>query len=218
MACCCSCSYSSSGQAASLVRPVLLRRAQHPGQNAGHLFVAGRSHRHHRPVGLPHRIGREEVQMGSQLELTSEPLSEADAGARQRARRAMTPGLAALPVPHHLHQAHFQALEQLWLLDDVEANREGQTQRPLSMRHARQQRRQVDARVQRATGGTRGAPTPVLATERDDSRLGAGLAGDLHEAEPRVTASEVALHLQLHPRRHRARHLGPAPSEGLVQH
>jgi hypothetical protein len=82
------------------VRPVLLRRAQHAGQNAGHLFVAGRRHRHHRPVGLPHPLSHEQMEVGRQLELTSEPLPEADCTARQRARRAVTPGFAALLPPH----------------------------------------------------------------------------------------------------------------------
>jgi len=49
------------------VRPVLLRRSQHAGQNAGHLFVAGSSHRHHRSVGLPHRLCHEKMKVGCEL-------------------------------------------------------------------------------------------------------------------------------------------------------
>ncbi len=59
------------------VRPVLLRLPQHAGQNAGDLFITGRSHRHHRPGLLPQRLGDEEVEVRRQLELTSEPLPEA---------------------------------------------------------------------------------------------------------------------------------------------
>jgi hypothetical protein len=153
------------------VRPVLLRRAQHAGQNAGHLFVAGRRHRHHRPVGLPHPLSHEQMEVGRQLELTSEPLPEADCTARQRARRAVTPGFAALLPPHRLHQPHFEALEQLWLLDDVEAHREGEAQRPLPVRNTGQHGLEMHPRVERPARGAGRAPAPALAAERDDSRL-----------------------------------------------
>ena len=49
------------------LRPVLLRRAQHASQNASHVFITGRGHRHHRAVFLPHRLRHEEVEVRRQL-------------------------------------------------------------------------------------------------------------------------------------------------------
>jgi len=63
------------------VRPVLLRRAQHAGQNAGHLFVARRS----RPVGLPHRLSHEQMRRGGGAPLVQRPYRPCFCGVRSAA-------------------------------------------------------------------------------------------------------------------------------------
>ena len=81
------------------VRPVLLRRSQHTGQNAHHVFVAGSGHRHHRSVVLPQRLSHEQMEVWSELELTSQPPPEADATSCERARKRRDAG------PHRVASA-----------------------------------------------------------------------------------------------------------------
>ncbi len=58
-----------------VVRPVLLRRAQHASQNAGHVFVTeGRAAGTTVP---PERPGHEQMEVGRQLKARAEPLPEA---------------------------------------------------------------------------------------------------------------------------------------------
>ena len=45
------------------LRPVLLRLSQHARQNTRHVFITRSSHRHHRPVLLPHRLRDKEVEV-----------------------------------------------------------------------------------------------------------------------------------------------------------
>ena len=57
---------------------------------------------------LPQRLGHEQMDVRCELKARPEPLPEANTAARQRARRAVTPGLAALPPPYRLHQPHLE--------------------------------------------------------------------------------------------------------------
>jgi hypothetical protein len=200
------------------LRPVLLRLSQHARQNALHVFVTGRRHRHHRPALFPLRLGHQQVQVRRELEARAKPLPEAHASSRQRAPRAVTAGFTALPPPHRLHQPHLEPLEQLRLLHHGEAHREGHAQRPLPVRDAGQHRLQVNSRLQRPARRARRTPASPLAAERHHSRLGAVCALHFNEAVPHVAAHDEALHLLPHPPRHCARHLRPAPPKGLVQH
>jgi len=153
---------------------VLLRLPQHPGQHRRDVVVRRWRHLHglasavlrsrRRRPPLPLR--QQHVQVRRQLQHRAEPLREDDSASLERRRHAPPPRLTPLPPPHRPHQPHLEPLQQLRLLHHLEALREGQTQCPLPVPDARQERCQSDSRFHCPPVGARRAPPSSLAAER----------------------------------------------------
>lgn len=156
--------------------------------------------------------------MRRHLQPTVEVLPEADSTPLELALHAKSTGLLPLPTPDGLHQPHLEALEQRWRLHHRKTRLVGQAERPLPMRHPRQQRLDMDSCLHRPPVGARRAPTSALAGERHNSRLRAALTGDFHEAVPHVAAPQVGVELLSNVLGQTQRQLRQALTKGPSQH
>jgi hypothetical protein len=126
---------------------------------------------------------------GAQLRAAAEVLSEADGAVGEGALVAEAAGGGALQAPEGVDEAPLEALEEAGLLHDVEAQRHGEPECPLGVGDAGEDRFEVGAGVQRATGGAGVAPAAPFAREGDEARFVAGCSGHLDEAGAHVPAA-----------------------------
>lgn len=127
-------------------------------------------------------------------------------------------GLRALEPPDGLHQPALEVLEETRVLHEAEAQGHGETQRPLTVGHAREDGFAVEARLQGAAGGARRAPAAAAAAQGEEAAGLTAVARHLDEAAAQLATRQVAARLLGDAFRHAVAHVGPAESEGFAQH
>ncbi len=113
------------------VREVLRQLEQHPAEDCVHLLRVRGGERHLHSLGVPQRLGEEDVQVRVQLQGGAEVLGEGHRAAEQLSVRAQAASRRPLPAPHRRHQAPLHLSQESGVLHHPEAKLEGQGEGPL---------------------------------------------------------------------------------------